>query len=51
MFLGLNGTVIKSHGDSDPTGVAAAIELAINLTKSGFNEKLAARIAPETEHL
>ena len=51
VFLGLNGTVIKSHGDSDPTGVAAAIELAINLTKSGFNEKLAARIAPETEHL
>jgi glycerol-3-phosphate acyltransferase PlsX len=51
VFLGLNGTVIKSHGDSDPTGVAAAIELAINLTKSGFNEKLAARIASETEGL
>ena len=51
VFLGLNGTVIKSHGASDPTGVAAAIELAINLTKSGFNEKLAARIASETEGL
>lgn len=49
VFLGLNGTIIKSHGDSDPTGVAAAIELAINLTSSGFNEKLAARIASETE--
>ena len=49
VFLGLNGTVIKSHGDSDATGVAAAIELAISLTKSGFNERLAARVASSTQ--
>jgi len=45
VFLGLNGTVIKSHGAADATGVAAAIQLAIKLAKLGFTEKLAARIA------
>ncbi len=45
VFLGLNGTVIKSHGAADATGVAAAIQLAIQLAKLGFTEKLAARIA------
>ena len=49
VFLGLNGTVIKSHGDADSTGVAAAVELAIRLTKSGFNEQLAARVASTTK--
>jgi len=45
VFLGLNGTVIKSHGDADATGVAAAIKLAFQLAQSGFSEKLAARVA------
>lgn len=45
VFLGLNGTVIKSHGDADSTGVAAAISLAYQLAKLGFAEKLAARVA------
>ena len=45
VFLGLNGTVIKSHGDADATGVSAAIKLAFQLAKSGFSEKLAARVA------
>ncbi|HEY0213626.1 MAG TPA: phosphate acyltransferase PlsX [Paenirhodobacter sp.] len=45
VFLGLNGTVIKSHGSADATGVAAAIELAARLAKSGFAERLAARVA------
>lgn len=45
VFLGLNGTVVKSHGGADATGVAAAIELAIKLDRSGFNERLAARVA------
>jgi glycerol-3-phosphate acyltransferase PlsX len=45
VFLGLNGTVVKSHGGADATGVAAAIDLAIRLAKSGFNERLAARVA------
>jgi glycerol-3-phosphate acyltransferase PlsX len=45
VFLGLNGTVVKSHGSADATGVAAAIRLAFDLAKSGFNERLAARVA------
>ncbi|PWE33965.1 phosphate acyltransferase PlsX [Maritimibacter sp. 55A14] len=57
VFLGLNGTVIKSHGAADATGVSAAIKLAFQLAQSGFTERLAARVAtgipprhdPETE--
>lgn len=45
VFLGLNGTVVKSHGSADATGVAAAIKLAFVLAQSGFTERLAARVA------
>jgi len=45
VFLGLNGTVVKSHGSADATGVAAAIKLAAQLSDSQFNDKLAARVA------
>lgn len=45
VFLGLTGTVVKSHGSSDATGVSAAISLAYRLAESGFNERLAARVA------
>ena len=45
VFLGLNGTVVKSHGSADATGIASAIKLAIRLADSGFNERLAARVA------
>ena len=45
VFLGLNGTVVKSHGSADATGVAAAIQLARKLAASGFQERLAARVA------
>lgn len=45
VFLGLNGIVVKSHGSSDATGVAAAIEMAYRLARSGFRERLAARVA------
>lgn len=45
VFLGLNGTVVKSHGSADALGVAAAAKLAYRLAKSGFSDKLAARVA------
>ena len=45
VFLGLNGTVVKSHGSADATGVAAAIGLAYQLAQSRFLERLAARVA------
>ncbi|MEO8241008.1 MAG: phosphate acyltransferase PlsX [bacterium] len=45
VFLGLNGIVVKSHGSADATGVASAIAMAYQLAKSGFQERLAARVA------
>ena len=49
VFLGLNGTVVKSHGSADATGVSAAIRLAFQLAQSGFSDKLAARVASAAE--
>ena len=46
VFLGLNGTVVKSHGSADATGVSAALQLAYQLAHSGFQQRLAARLAP-----
>lgn len=45
VFLGLNGTVVKSHGSADATGISAAIKLAVDLAESRFSERLAARVA------
>jgi glycerol-3-phosphate acyltransferase PlsX len=45
VFLGLNGTVVKSHGAADPTAVAAAVSLAYRLAAAKFNSRLAARVA------
>ena len=49
VFLGLNGTVIKSHGSADATGISAAVKLAFQLAQTGFSEKLAARVASTVE--
>lgn len=45
VFLGLNGTVVKSHGGADETGVAAALLLAHRLAKSDFDKRVSARVA------
>jgi phosphate acyltransferase len=45
VFLGLNGTVVKSHGASDAVGVASAISLAHRLTREKFLQRLASRVA------
>lgn len=49
VFLGLNGTVVKSHGSADETGVSAALKLAFQLAQIGFTDKLAARVAAATQ--
>jgi glycerol-3-phosphate acyltransferase PlsX len=49
VFLGLNGTVVKSHGAADETGVAAAVALAWDLTRAGFGDRLRARLATVTK--
>jgi len=48
VFLGLNGTVVKSHGAADATGVSAAVKMAFELAKIGFSETLASRVASAT---
>lgn len=45
VFLGLNGTVVKSHGSADATGVSAAIKLAFRLSQTGFKDRIATRLA------
>ncbi|VDC31563.1 phosphate acyltransferase PlsX [Pseudogemmobacter humi] len=45
VFLGLKGTVVKSHGGSDATGIAAAIGLAHRLAVTGLTDRIAARLA------
>ncbi|WP_116131777.1 phosphate acyltransferase PlsX [Tropicimonas sp. IMCC34043] len=45
VFLGLNGTIVKSHGSADATSVSAAIKLAFQLAQAGFSDRLAARVA------
>lgn len=45
VFLGLNGTVVKSHGAADATGVSSAIKLAAQLAEIQFTDKLAARVS------
>lgn len=45
VFLGLSGTVVKSHGGADATGIAAAIGLAHRLAAAGLSGRIAARVA------
>lgn len=41
VFLGLNGIVIKSHGGTDSTGFASAIDLGYDMANSGLIDRLA----------
>lgn len=42
VLLGLNGVVVKSHGGTDATGYATAVQLAANLAKSSYKDEVAA---------
>ncbi len=44
VFLGLGGTVIKSHGGSDSVAMASAIKMAFKLGDNGFNNRLNERL-------
>jgi len=46
VFLGLNGVVVKSHGGTDKTGFASAMDLAIDMGRSNFADEIAS-----SEHL
>lgn len=45
VFLGLNGAVVKSHGDADATGVASAVALAARMAETAFVDRIAQRVA------
>ncbi len=45
VFLGLNGTVVKSHGGSDAVAFSAAIALAYRLSRGAFLAQLASRVS------
>ena len=40
MFLGLNGIVIKSHGNSDAISLANAIKFAVDSIRENLNQKI-----------
>jgi glycerol-3-phosphate acyltransferase PlsX len=40
VFLGLDGIVIKSHGGTDPTGFAAAVDLGYDMVKHDLLAKI-----------
>ncbi|NBC33348.1 MAG: phosphate acyltransferase PlsX [Alphaproteobacteria bacterium] len=45
MFLGLGGICVKSHGGTDAKGFSHAIDVAVDLVKQGFNDKVKAELA------
>jgi glycerol-3-phosphate acyltransferase PlsX len=45
IFLGLNGIAVKSHGGTDATGFACAIDLAYDMAANGIVKRLACDIA------
>lgn len=56
LFLGLNGTVVKSHGGTDALGFATALEVAVDLVNGAVNERILteleqvhASVAPENQ--
>jgi phosphate acyltransferase len=44
IFLGLNGIVVKSHGGTDATGFASAIDTAYNMASTGVVKRLASDV-------
>lgn len=45
VFLGLNGTVVKSHGGADAVGFESAIRLAAKMAESNFPDRVAQQLA------
>ena len=45
VFLGLNGVVVKSHGNADAKGVANAVHVAARLLEEDITRRIAADVA------
>ena len=51
ILLGLNGVVVKSHGGTDATGFAHAVDVAMDMVTHGFTQQIReslSRLAPQT---
>jgi len=49
VFLGLNGTVVKSHGGADAKGIASAVTMAANLARRPYRAEISSTVAKVTE--
>jgi glycerol-3-phosphate acyltransferase PlsX len=45
LLLGLNGTVVKSHGGTDALGFASAVEVAVDMVAEAVNERITEQLA------
>lgn len=45
IFLGLNGLVVKCHGGTDKTGFASAIDVALDMAESEYEDIIRRRLA------
>jgi glycerol-3-phosphate acyltransferase PlsX len=45
VFLGLNGIVVKSHGDADEIGFASAVENGFDMVQNGLQQKISHDLA------
>lgn len=45
VFLGLNGSVVKSHGGADALGFSAAVMLAVRMAEEDFAARLSSQLA------
>ena len=45
MFLGVNGTVVKSHGGADALGFATAVEVAVDMVSGAINSHIVDELA------
>ncbi len=45
IFLGMNGTVVKSHGSADGLGFASAVDLARTMVINDLEQKIAVQLA------
>ncbi len=50
IFLGLNGVVVKSHGNTDAMGFASALDMAIDMAKAEVIPKIVADRAVVLAH-
>lgn len=49
MFLGLRGICVKSHGGTDARGFANAIDVAVDLVRHGFNDRVVEELGRYSE--